>query len=262
MGEGTVRLFVSPHFDDAVLSCGGTIASWVARGDRCTILTVFGGGPAPNALLNPLAQLFHQRTGLGPRAVNEARQREDVAAAEVLGAQRTALEFPDACYRGQLYATREALRGPVKAADDPLRRAVAAQVEDIWRSSGATAIYLPLGVGGHVDHQICCSLGEALLVKGASVSYYEDYPYAAIDGAIEQRIVELGLRLTARDVDVSSQLGRRCEAISKYGSQLPLLFGSQEEPSSQIARFAARYAMRPGGFGERFWDASSLGRGT
>ena len=51
-------------------------------------------------------------------------------------------------------------------------------------------VYLPLGVGGHVDHQLCREVGIRLLAGGPSlgdararttpgiVTFYEDFPYA------------------------------------------------------------------------------------
>src|SRR6185369_15623364 len=40
----TSKLIVSPHFDDAVLSCG---ANLLTGGPPATVLTVCGGAPAP-----------------------------------------------------------------------------------------------------------------------------------------------------------------------------------------------------------------------
>ena len=36
-------VFLSPHYDDVVLSCGGTVALLVEQGEPPLVLTIFGG---------------------------------------------------------------------------------------------------------------------------------------------------------------------------------------------------------------------------
>src|SRR4030042_1789814 len=55
-----VRVFLSPHLDDAVLSCGGLIARQVATNDVVTVLTVSAGEPG-RLPLSALAQSRHAR---------------------------------------------------------------------------------------------------------------------------------------------------------------------------------------------------------
>ncbi len=54
------HVFVSPHPDDAALSCGGLIASLRELGQSVTILTVYSGGPRGSAQLSG-----YQREALG-----------------------------------------------------------------------------------------------------------------------------------------------------------------------------------------------------
>ena len=54
------HVFVSPHPDDAALSCGGLIAGLRELGQNVTILTVFSGGPRSGAQLTE-----YQREALG-----------------------------------------------------------------------------------------------------------------------------------------------------------------------------------------------------
>ena len=39
------HLYLSPHFDDAALSCGGQIATWTAAGQSVLVVTITGGDP-------------------------------------------------------------------------------------------------------------------------------------------------------------------------------------------------------------------------
>jgi LmbE family N-acetylglucosaminyl deacetylase len=54
------HVFISPHPDDAALSCGGLIASLRELGQTVTIISVFSGGPEAAAQLTE-----YQRTALG-----------------------------------------------------------------------------------------------------------------------------------------------------------------------------------------------------
>ena len=54
------HVFISPHPDDAALSCGGLIASLRELGQNVTIITVFSGGPGTGTELTE-----YQRAALG-----------------------------------------------------------------------------------------------------------------------------------------------------------------------------------------------------
>ena len=56
------HIILSPHYDDAALSCGGLIAQRAAAGDLVEIATVFGGRP-DMATLSPFARAIHARPG-------------------------------------------------------------------------------------------------------------------------------------------------------------------------------------------------------
>src|SRR5262249_48498995 len=89
-------VFLSPHYDDAIGSCGGTIARMVGRAPRVVTGTRFGGdAPAPSS---DFASLLHRRWRLEADPVG-ARRREDIAASGVLGCRAEWLPLPDAIYR-------------------------------------------------------------------------------------------------------------------------------------------------------------------
>src|SRR5438270_5906830 len=90
------HLFLSPHLDDAVLSCGGTIATLVDAGDEVTVLTLFAGSAAPPYA--PVADYLHELWGNPPDAV-ALRRAEDAAAVIRLGATPLYEDVPDAIYR-------------------------------------------------------------------------------------------------------------------------------------------------------------------
>ena len=74
------HVFVSPHPDDAALSCGGLIASLRELGQNVTIISVFSGGPRNGDTLDD-----YQRAalGFGTKAVwpnSEAFRRDNIGA--------------------------------------------------------------------------------------------------------------------------------------------------------------------------------------
>ena len=99
-GSAPVRtaLFLSPHLDDAVFSCGGTIALLPRAGWRVIVATVF-----TRSVLNPpgFAPACQLDKGLTPDVDYMALRRdEDAAACARLGAEVRWLDALEAPHRG------------------------------------------------------------------------------------------------------------------------------------------------------------------
>lgn len=171
-----LRLYISPHLDDAVFSCGGLIARQRSAGDDVQVVSIFAGDP-PLGELTPFAYELHRRWG-GEGSPMGLRRAEDLVACGRLGASVVHLTFPDAIYRradgGEaLYADSESLFGPPPADEAAL---VGAIVEALDRSIPLGAeVYLPLGIGGHVDHLLARRAGERV---ARPAWYYREIPYA------------------------------------------------------------------------------------
>ena len=65
-------LYLSPHLDDAALSCGGQIAQATRRGARVLIVTVMAGDP-PVDVENAYIASLHTRWELGRDAASQRR---------------------------------------------------------------------------------------------------------------------------------------------------------------------------------------------
>ena len=83
-------IYLSPHFDDAVLSCGGLIWEQVRRGERVEIWTVCAGAIPPGPL-SPFAAELHARWGTGMASVEARRAEAEREAAEAARAREAAL---------------------------------------------------------------------------------------------------------------------------------------------------------------------------
>jgi LmbE family N-acetylglucosaminyl deacetylase len=58
-------------------------------------------------------------------------------------------------------------------------------------------VYVPLGVGGHVDHRICHEAALRVMQSGAgrNVFLYEERPESFVPGAVRVRLGQVGARL-------------------------------------------------------------------
>lgn len=252
------HVYIQPHYDDAVLSAGGSVALQAETGQRCLVVTVFGGVPPAGAPISGYAAQTQQRMALGLDAAEAVLQRrvEDAAALSSLGADVLWLDYLDAIYRGSppSYQSDEALFGTVSAGDLALDEQLAALLLKLHQQAPLAAFYAPLGVGHHVDHQLCCSAADRLAQRKLNVKFYEDFPYVSGAGALEARQRELSIEMEPEFVEISGTVARKEEAVALYRSQLGLLFGTQERAVATIEGYSASIRRTyPGIMIERFW---------
>jgi LmbE family N-acetylglucosaminyl deacetylase len=200
-----------------------------------------------------------------------ARRRvEDERYAYFAEASIVFLDLPDAIFRG--YEGDDELLGTPREGDlspyEILRR-------EIVRLEPQN-VYFPLGVGNHVDHQLCREAGLGLLAESrrwvmpgpewaGNVVFYEDFPYAwwrsfeslddLPDGALETLPREV--LLTPRYADITDQLERKVTWIDFYESQLERLFGGARPMAGAVRQQAARIAAAGSvsGAAERYWNS-------
>jgi LmbE family N-acetylglucosaminyl deacetylase len=243
------HVIIAPHLDDAVLSCGGQIAQYVAQGARVLAVTLCAATPRDDQL-TPYAQHLHSTYGLGDDPM-AGRRQEDVDALAILGCDGLHLDQLDAPYRMEAYGQRGAVFGrPV--ADDPLASATRIVLGRLQEQQPSARLYLPLGVGMHVDHQIVCAEGRAAHTRGASIVWYEDAPYAVQYTMVQQRLNDLGEPLEPHIVLITTALERKLAAIAAYGSQIAKLF--RDRPMAEVmTEYAEAVTGTPGHYGERLW---------
>ncbi|HLH66720.1 MAG TPA: PIG-L family deacetylase [Solirubrobacteraceae bacterium] len=153
----TATVILSPHPDDAVLSCWHALS---AKGE-VTVINVFAAIPSPG---QPLSW-WDRMTGAVDSA---ARMRERLAEDEqaLVRAGRTAvnLEFLDDQYRNGA---------------QPLDEIVA---ELDRRLPPSTRVLAPAGIGAHPDHLLVRSAAIRLRDGGNEVALYADLPHAIRHG--------------------------------------------------------------------------------
>jgi LmbE family N-acetylglucosaminyl deacetylase len=239
-------IVLSPHLDDAALSCGGLIAAAVAAGERVLVVTICSAAPDPAGPFNPLASQLHQDWRLAADEVVTARLREDAAALAVLGAETRYLGELDCIYRlPDAYDSSTALFGAPHPAD-PLLPRLRAAFAALAAEFPAARFYAPLAVGEHVDHQLTFSAAADL----PNLSFYEDFPYAIRDGALERRLARIARPMTLQTLAIDVVVGQRIQAIDCYASQLANLFGSNAAMPAAVHSYAAGVAPQGAAYGE------------
>ncbi|ABY34343.1 MAG TPA: GlcNAc-PI de-N-acetylase [Chloroflexus aurantiacus] len=258
------HIVLSPHLDDAALSCGGSLAAAVAAGEPVLVVTICTATPPTDMQFSALAQQFHADWGLSPTMVMQTRCREEETALSILGADGVWVGALDAIYRmPEVYNSRAALFGE-PAAGDPLFTTLHDLCHQLRHRFPHATVYAPLGVGNHVDHQLTCL--AAATIEGP-VMWYEDFPYVVRPGALEQRldILDWPLRPLVRTID--ERMTTRLAAITAYASQLaelsrsqlghPIANGEAVDVMADAVRTYARQVAPPGTlYGERFWVRS------
>jgi LmbE family N-acetylglucosaminyl deacetylase len=221
-------LYLSPHFDDAVLSCGAQIYDRSQRGERVAVVTVCAAS-APSEL-SPFAAALHARW---KEAGDFDRAAEDREALALLGATPIHLPFHDCIYRrapsGEwLYTSEAAIFGPVSPHETALVDRLVEAFERVGSRPGA-AVLIPRAIGNHVDHQLVRTAGETCCrAQGRPFQYYADFPYAeAISGGRVVRVTEAGRRQKTR-------------AIRAYQSQLSTFWPDDRTLDTKVGQWEER----------------------
>ena len=200
-------IYLSPHYDDAALSCGGLIWEQIRAGEKVSVWTICAGEP-PLINMSQFAETLHSRWKTGVEAVRQ-RKREDLASCTILGATLRHFTIPDCIYRrgedGQpLYDSEQAIYGDFLTEETPLRKGLNEELKSLLQEK-ITVINLvcPLTVGHHVDHQLVRSASESL---GCPLWYYADYPYvvenaSSIPGLLPEGAIKVVFPVSEKGLD-------------------------------------------------------------
>lgn len=246
-----MHVFLSPHYDDAIYSCGGTIASLVAGGDRVRVLTIMSAKPT-HFPQTPLVETLHSRWDTGEDAVQIRRQEDESALAQV-GADGVYFPLADCVYRTYdgvaLYPDESALWGNIHPYDEALPRL---RYNGNAYTHHATRVYAPLGVGNHVDHRIVREWAIGLLRAGENVLFYTDYPYMRDEALIQMALEQCALQLVPFWQRLSEgDLAIKLKAMRSYRSQMSSFWRDDEDMVTDVQR---AFSHPEGGYGERFWQ--------
>lgn len=208
-------VYVSTHGWDAPLSCAGRIASDRRRGLRSLVVTVHGG-----------------------------------ADAAPVGGDQLILGRPLAVERNpgvETFDPRGSLAGEEEAVVDLTRR-----LEEVFRRSRARSLFVPLGVGGHVDSLVTheSALRTFHARAGRDVYLYEERPDAFVSGSVRIRLAQLGARLPPAAARVSGEGGLlrlliRAQTVPRLGDPAKGLRSRVEFGRRMVRRWFDARSWRP-----------------
>ena len=247
-------LFIQPHYDDVPLSCGGTVALMADQARQPRMITVFAS-ELVDEMVGEFAAWKHSRWKVtDAEQVLAVRRAEDAEAAQTLGCGMRWLGLPDAIYRGGRYNSDSELFGALRDEEMELASHLADEIRQLPEWDENTLVFVPLGAGNHVDHQLVFEAGRRLASQGVKVYAYEDCPYAIhTPGGVSARLATLGDAVGEPvTVPIGPMLERRLEAIACYRTQVPVIFRFTSDFRKAIGDFARAIG---GGHGpaERFW---------
>jgi LmbE family N-acetylglucosaminyl deacetylase len=228
---------LSPHFDDAVLSCWHVLLG----PGPVVVVNVFAGAPPEGSAPGWWDRLTGARD-----AAARIRQRapEDRAALAMAGRVPVNLDLLEAQHRRDTEspaAVAELIAPEVVACD---------------------AVYAPAALGGHPDHALVRDAALCLRAGGARVLVYADLPHAiargwptwvAADGIVgvdaqwAEALAGSGIGRGVRRPRVHV-LGRRAQqrkltALRAYRTQIAALQGMAFAPLEQILRYEVDWEL-------------------
>lgn len=184
MKTGMRHIFVSPHIDDAVLSCFPLMHACLEQGMPVELWTIMAGIPSGDLPFSADAQALSIPD---PVTYVEKRRTEDREVGEALGATIVHFDFPDAIYRtapsgGPLYPAVHRVFHHLDLRDLYLANRIFEAMAP--RIQSDDVVMAPSARCGHVDHVLTRLACEML---PASNLLYEEFPYTVQSQAVVPR---------------------------------------------------------------------------
>ena len=241
--KGTSRLIVlSPHLDDAVLSCGA-LMNHARTETSVTVVTFFTEGGAPPYTYSARRYL-HQCRKRTANSLFLARRAEDQAVLEGAGISYVHVGLKEILFRRRTqpllnwfpwtsglipelsysYPTYHlhVLRGGISPDDLGTIRSVLDTIDHLSLES-STLFLAPLGIGGHKDHILVRTAAE---LSRKRVAYYSDFPYNTRHSVDLSFVQRNSLMQTTWSRDVAAKL----PLIRAYRTQVDALFPAGKIP--------------------------------
>lgn len=238
------HIYLSPHLDDAILSCGGLIHQQRVTGEPVSVVTLCAGSP-DYSRLSPFAQRYHVAWGNLPDLV-ASRRAEDKAVLGKWGVTAHHCDTPDSIYRRVddkvAYPDLAALFAePHPHELNALPRLWHQEVGDLLSNPADAIVYAPLAAGNHVDHQLVRALALRLINDGWQVWFYEDFPHGESRGTLQKAQAWFG-PVSWQAQTISIDVNAKIEAIRGYKTQVDFSLGDECTMVRRVKRFTAEVA--------------------
>ena len=223
-------MVIEPHMDDAALSVGGLM---LQRRAECEFLLVTAATQSVATSYRGMERDFFDR-----QTISNLRKAESQIVARLAWGRHIPLELVEATSRyypqkwtldwfqrheHAVWAYLEHAAGPGEL--ELWTETIAKAIEDLQPEE----IWMPLGIGVHVDHQLtrhaCLNIlrSNPKLVKERVIRFFQDVPYAANFPHHTATVVEAlrgaGVKLEEERVDVTDVKQEKTHLLSVYLSQ-------------------------------------------
>ncbi len=247
-------LVLSPHRDDASLSLGGLIGSRRAQEAHfiCNVFTVSTW----------LGKGFHSSP---MHKVSRLRAREEALCNQVLGARGVGLGLWEADIRNyhrqstENYSVYEdfIFEGDPNLRTPGERDSIEHALSYLLQQLEPVRIYLPLGLGNHIDHVFLHEFSREKIagIRKCSpqcrVYFYEDLPYATYK-QVNVTATAARMNLVPEYIDITDHFEMKIQGIVAHRSQF-----ARSENEDRLRRYASSLAelagMAQGTLAERIW---------
>lgn len=231
-------LVLSPHLDDAVISCGAGIKHLVDRGTDVTVVNVCTADEEEGAKMSPLARRTLRGWGLPWTKAFALRQDEDAQAMALVGATPVYLGLKDAVFRrtgeGGFAYSKTVCQTPEPSDANEFVGLLYERLMPLLNESPDAVILCPAGVGGHVDHLLVRNFVESAC-DTSRIVFYEEYPYSKRSGLGRSQdfMTDMGCCPFVL-YPSATELRARIESALCYRSQLRGLFPTVGQRLAEI----------------------------
>jgi len=227
-------IYLSPHFDDVALSCGGLVWEQSHAGDEVSLWTVCGGKPQ-QMVHSPIIEELHTRWESGDQAIR-IRKREDIRSCRSLNASYRHFNIPDCIYRvdknnNPLYPTQEALFGSLNNYDNTITKKLVKKMDRLIPPEAQ--VVCPLAIGNHVDHQLTRQIAAQI---GRSVWFYADFPYVLKNKTDISNYIEKGWVLTTFPI-TENGFQAWLQSVSAHRSQFSTFWSNYREMEADFRSY-------------------------
>jgi LmbE family N-acetylglucosaminyl deacetylase len=228
--KATNIVFLSPHLDDAVLSCAQIILNLISQGKKVSIVTVFTRSDPgiKSKFIKKYLKICKFRSS---KSLFDKRRVEDIKVCERVGCKYVHLRYIDAAWRKKSNLTlidrffgksesiypleKDIFSERISNNDTNLIEKITLSLKAICKN--ADLIFAPLAIGKHIDHVLVRSIAIHL---NKTLYLWEDYPY----NLNNSDIFEFPGKFKVKRFKITPNKKKKAELIRIYNSQLPVIF--------------------------------------
>lgn len=216
-------VFISPHLDDAILSCGNLIYELKKRDKKIFIITVF---TRASRIESPQAKKYlNQCLYTNAQKIFKDREKEDLNVCNSLDIIPIHMGFIDAAWRHYnrkpvYHSNDRQYSGEISYKDKDMIKKITDKLKKIIDNNNKILLLSPLGIGNHIDHLIVNKIVGKIKIDKI---FWEDFPYSTKGNNLKKLLCLYKKYYLLFKID-NSNFSKKLKLIKLYKSQFKLLF--------------------------------------